>query len=96
MSQASTTPPAADRCPYCDAATRHDIIRLALWEGDRLVVIDGVPARVCEGCFEQFFDDGVTFKIDYLRGLRFPAARADRVLEVPVFAFDALSAGGEP
>lgn len=76
-------------CPYCGGATHADIVRLALWEGDRLVVIDGVPARVCGDCFEQFFDDAVNFTIDALRGRRFPEDRADRMLRVPVFAYAA-------
>lgn len=85
--------PATDGgCPYCGGTTHADVVRLALWEGDRLVVIDGVPARVCAGCFEQFFDDTVNFTIDALRGRRFPEERAERMLRVPVFAYAAEAA----
>ena len=73
-------------CSYCGAATHEDNVNMALWEGERLVVIEDVPARVCKGCFEQFYDDIVRFEVDQLRGEGFPLAAAERVVEVPVFS----------
>lgn len=95
MSDAANTSSAAAGCPYCGAHTRDDLINMTLWEGDRLFAIEGVPARVCEGCYEQFFDEAITFKIDYLRGLRFPLSKSERVLEVPVFSFEAIVTHGD-
>jgi hypothetical protein len=58
---------------------------MSLWEGDRLVVIEGIPARVCERCAEQFYDDATVNKIEVLRTWKFPLAQAKRVIEVGVF-----------
>lgn len=74
-------------CEYCSGLTRAEQIRIVLWEGQRLVVIEDVPALVCEGCFEQYYDDAVRSSIDWLRGRGFPQERADRTIEASVFSY---------
>lgn len=74
-------------CENCGSSTHDDLVNICLWHGDRLVIVEKVPARVCDRCFEQFFDQLTTFKLDALRGTGFKAADAARVLEVPVFTF---------
>lgn len=73
-------------CQYCGAKTREDVVNMALWEGERLVIIADVPAQICETCYEQFYDDSTMFKIDKLRAHRFPRGKAREVIEVPVFS----------
>lgn len=62
-------------------------VRSAFWHDERLVVVEGIPAFVCERCGEQFFDDAAAIGLDLLRGSGFPAARAVGTIEVPVFAY---------
>jgi len=43
------------RCRYCGHDTYEDVIKAAFWRGDGLIVIEGISARLCERCGEQFF-----------------------------------------
>jgi len=63
-------------------------VRSAFWVGDRLVVVEGIPALVCGACAEQFYDDTTVVGLDLLRGEGFPAEKAHAELRVPVFSFD--------
>lgn len=66
--------------------------RSAFWHGDRLVVVDDIPALVCDSCGEQYFDDGTAMVLDLLRGDGFPPEQAKAELVVSVFSFrDRLS-----
>ncbi|OGF56707.1 MAG: hypothetical protein A2Z21_06360 [Candidatus Fraserbacteria bacterium RBG_16_55_9] len=80
----------AHTCQYCGSKTRADIVNMALWEGERLVIITDVPAQICEKCYEQFYEDSALFKIDKLRGTRFPKEKAQEVIEVPVFSLKSV------
>ena len=51
---------------------------------DELIVIEDIPARVCEACGEKYFSAEVSRRIDEL--LSAPP-RAKKRLEVPVFTF---------
>lgn len=75
-------------CEYCEGATHEEAVRMVLWEGDRLVVVEDVPARVCDNCYEQYFEDTVRFHIDRLRGEGFPESLASRSVNASVFSFD--------
>ena len=46
-------------------------MRSAFWHDDRLVVIENVPALVCNTCGEQFYDDGTGRLIDRIRANAF-------------------------
>lgn len=74
-------------CESCGSSTHDDLVSICLSHGDRLVIVEQVPARVCDRCFEQFYDQLTVFKLDRLRGAGFKAADAARVVEVPVFTF---------
>ncbi len=74
-------------CESCGSATHDDLVNICLWHGDRLVIVEKVPARVCDRCFEQYYDQLTVFKLDQLRGAGFKAADAARIIEVPVFTF---------
>jgi YgiT-type zinc finger domain-containing protein len=87
------------KCHFCNSRTYEDTVKMSLWEGDRLVVIEGIPARVCERCAEQFYDDATVNRIELLRTGRFPLAEAKSVMQVGVFALPgtaAAPAGMEP
>ncbi|QWG12058.1 YgiT-type zinc finger protein [Bradyrhizobium sediminis] len=75
-------------CPGCGGS---DIgmaqVRSAFFHEDRLVVVEDIPALVCAGCNEQFYDDRTVVWLDLLRGAGFPTERARDELRVPVFSF---------
>jgi YgiT-type zinc finger domain-containing protein len=74
-------------CPACEStSTRHGLVRSAFWQNDRLVVIEDVPALVCNTCGEQFYDDASVNLIDRVRQRGFPPEDAVRELRVPVFS----------
>ena len=73
-------------CGLCgQAALEESRVQVALWEEERLVVVEDVPALVCRGCGERFYDDETAMRLDMLRGGGFPASRAARRMTVEVF-----------
>jgi len=62
-------------------------VRSAFWHDDRLVVVEDIPAIVCEACGAQSYDDAAVVVLDLLRGEGFPAEKARAELRVPVFSF---------
>lgn len=86
------TAPLSAPCPVCESTdTRHDRVRSAFWHDDRLVVVEDVPALVCNACGEQFYDDGTVYLIDRMRQNGFPPEDAVRELRVPVFSCSAFA-----
>jgi len=76
------------QCTACGSErVRATHSRSAFWHDERLVVVEGIPALVCEQCGEQFYDDRVAMGLDLLRGDGFPREAALRTIEVPVFDF---------
>ena len=75
---------AAPRCKYCGCETNEDVIRAALWTNSGLIVIEDIPARLCEGCGEQFFKEEVTQKIQQVT--TYPIVKAKRQIRVPVYS----------
>lgn len=64
-------------------------VKAAFWEGERLVVVDGIPALVCQSCGERYYEDETAMRLDFLRGTGFPPDKAVRTMSVPVFRYDA-------
>ncbi len=80
----------APRCQSCATGRlARDRVRTALWSGDRLVVVEDVPALVCQSCGEQFYEDETAMRLDMMKGGGFPTEGAAREMLVPVFAFGA-------
>jgi YgiT-type zinc finger domain-containing protein len=76
------------RCKYCGYDTHEDIIKAAFWMNDGLIAIEGIPARLCKGCGEQFFDEQITERIQKL--LKNPIAESERQIRVSVYDFPQL------
>jgi YgiT-type zinc finger domain-containing protein len=75
-------------CTGCGSSDVHaSRVHSAFWHGERLVVVEGIPALVCERCGEQFFDDATAIGLDLLRGSGFPAEAAMATIAVPVFDY---------
>lgn len=81
-------------CASCGSPNiRMANVRSAFWHNDRLVVVEDIPAVVCDACHEQFYDDRTAVMLDLLRGDGFPAEQAKAELVVPVFSLaDRLAA----
>jgi len=75
-------------CANCQSSNiRTASVRSAFWHDERLVVVEDIPALVCDDCGEQFYDDTTAVVLDLLRGDGFPLERARGELRVPVFSF---------
>jgi YgiT-type zinc finger domain-containing protein len=72
-----------------NAVLARDEVKSAFWEGERLVVVEGIPALVCQSCGEQYYEDDTAMKLDLMRGSGFSVQNAVRSLTVPVFVFEA-------
>jgi YgiT-type zinc finger domain-containing protein len=75
-------------CANCKSASvSRAEVRSAFWNGEQLVVVQGIPALVCEDCGEQYFDDQTVVQLDLLRGAGFPTSEATAEIVVPVFSW---------
>ncbi len=81
-----TNPPAP--CPRCGQTMRPSRVKTAIWEADRLFVVEDVPAQVCDSCLEQFYDDETTDALRRLTEEGFPACKTKREILVPIFSLE--------
>ncbi|MBM4017264.1 MAG: YgiT-type zinc finger protein [Planctomycetes bacterium] len=83
-------------CACCGAETRQDSVKAAFCGPQGWVVVEDVPARVCPGCGEQFYDDRTAQRIEAI--VSGQAAAPARQIMVPVFSLgpDANNAPGLP
>ena len=75
-------------CRRCQKLTRGATVRSDVWQGDRLIVVEDIPAQVCELCQEQYYDSPTQ---DALRALiqgDLKSATPKRVMEVPVYSLE--------
>jgi len=77
-------PQASLRCKYCGCETNKDTIKAAHWTRKGLIVIEDIPARLCQGCGEEFFEAEIAQKIQKI--LTYPAAKAKQQIRVPVYS----------
>jgi YgiT-type zinc finger domain-containing protein len=84
----SETSPEQAACSLCGGTSIHPAdVSSAIWLGKRLVVVDDIPALVCDDCHERFFDDNTAMILDLLRGDGFRKEDASGEIQVPVFSF---------
>ncbi|MBM3942164.1 MAG: type II toxin-antitoxin system MqsA family antitoxin [SAR202 cluster bacterium] len=76
------------RCYLCGGKTELKTVTAENWWGEKLILVENVPAWVCQDCGEQYFDAGVCQQLDQLRQSP-PATR--RTVRVPVYSFPAKS-----
>ena len=72
------------RCEQCGGETREDVVKAAFWDDERLVVIEGIPARVCPTCAEQYYDETTAQRLQGL--IAAPPAQPRREILVPVYS----------
>jgi YgiT-type zinc finger domain-containing protein len=80
----------ASPCPRCGGALSATTARTTVWQGDRVAIVEDIPAHVCQACLEQFYDDSVSEALRRLAEEGFPAAKANREIQVPVFSLSGL------
>jgi YgiT-type zinc finger domain-containing protein len=83
---------AAFPCTLCGAATHEGCVKAAFWGRRGLVAIEDIPARVCEGCGEQFYDDRTAGRIEEI--VNGSTTLPERRIEVPVFSLAGESRRG--
>ncbi len=96
MTLETNTPPAP--CPRCGHHMRYSLVKTTIWQGERLFVVEDVPAQVCDECMEQFYDDETTDAVRRLTEDGFPGTKATREILVPVFSLqkETVPAGDVP
>jgi YgiT-type zinc finger domain-containing protein len=83
--------PATDvRCPFCGAPTHEDVGTMTLSVAGEIIIIEDVPARICNGCMEQFYGEDALHRVERLRAGKFQGQQAVRVVTVPVFRWQDL------
>ena len=78
----------SDNCPRCGEPLAAQTVRTAIWQAERLAVVEDIPAFVCSGCLEQFYDDDVSDALRRLTEHGFPSDSAEREITVPVFTLE--------
>jgi YgiT-type zinc finger domain-containing protein len=63
-------------------------VNTAIWQGERMAVVEDIPALVCGGCREQYFDDDVSDALRVLNERGFPESEAKATRVVPVFSLE--------
>ena len=72
------------RCHVCgSAAAREDFVNEVFAIGDRRVLVEHIPAQICERCGEATFSRATTEKV---RSLVHGEARPVRTIAMDVFA----------
>ena len=75
-------------CPRCGAVLMPTTVRTSIWHGDRVAIVENIPAHVCSACMEQFYDDVVSDALRRLAEEGFPPGKAIREILVPVFSLE--------
>ena len=61
-------------------------MRTAIWQGDKVAIVEDIPAHVCARCNEQYYDDPVSDALRQLAESGFPRDSAKGEVLVPVFS----------
>jgi len=72
------------QCYFCGGKTVPRLVTAENWWAEKLVLVEDVPAHVCEDCGESYFEAEVCLKLEHLR--RVPPSEY-RTIEVPVYSF---------
>jgi YgiT-type zinc finger domain-containing protein len=63
-------------------------VKTAIWRDDRLFVVEDIPARVCGGCMEQFYDEETTDRLRRMTEEGFASVVPKREVVVPIFSLE--------
>lgn len=77
----------SDVCNVCHGRLTKQRMSYTQWYEGRLLVIENVPAWVCEQCGETYFDPDV---VEQVQSLIWSGAEPVRVVETPVYDLSAV------
>ena len=69
---------------HCGFETSQGVVKAAFWSSRGLIAIEDIPARACEACGEQFYDEEAVRRVEKI--IADPRAKATREIRVPVFS----------
>jgi len=72
------------------------MVRSAFWRNDQPAIVEDIPAYVCRGCLEQYYDDDVSEALRRLAEEGFPLEAARTQIVVPVFSLESRLRRREP
>ena len=75
-------------CQRCERLTRAAIVRTNIWLGERLVVVEDIPAQLCEQCGEQYYDEMTSEALRALVLDDLDSVEPKRVMEVNVYSME--------
>lgn len=67
---------------------RPAVVRTAIWRGERMFVVEDIPAQVCDDCVEQFYDEETTDVLRRLTEEGFASATPRREMVVPIYSLE--------
>ncbi|TYP56119.1 type II toxin-antitoxin system MqsA family antitoxin [Thermosediminibacter litoriperuensis] len=71
------------KCLYCEGNLVKKRVRVDKWVNEKLIIIENVPALVCEECEEKYYDAETALRLDqYLY-----ESNPKKIIEVPVFEY---------
>jgi YgiT-type zinc finger domain-containing protein len=73
-------------CNVCKSSLQNTLTTYTQWIEDRFVVVENVPAWVCEQCGETYFDPEI---VDRIQTLIWSGAEPARVIEADVYDLNA-------
>jgi len=73
-------------CRYCGSQTVENIVKSVFWIDSEPIVVEGIRAKVCQRCGQQFYDDETAERIATLEESRCGAATVSKKMLVPIFS----------
>ena len=80
--------PGPVQCHRCQKLTRAAMVRSNVWQGERLIIVEDIPAQLCEQCQEQYYDSLTEEALRTLVGDDLASVKPKRVMEVPVYSLE--------
>ncbi len=76
----------SETCNVCKGNLHPQHTTFTQWYEGLLIVIENVPARVCEQCGETYYDPAI---VEQIQTLIWSGAKPERVIETDVYDLDA-------
>ena len=77
-----------ETCLRCGQVLVVKTVRTTIWQGDRVAIVEDIPAHVCSSCLEQYYDEDVSDALRRLTEEGFPGEAVEREILVPVFSLE--------
>lgn len=73
-----------NKCLRCDGNLIKRKVKVEKWVNGKLIIVENVPAFVCEKCQEKYYDAETSLRLDEY----FHETKPNKVIEVPVFEYE--------